>query len=222
MGLGKKIIKLRELKGLSQSQFINLLKNELDISEHEKLQGAISNLERRDSKNSKYTAIMAKVLNVSIDDLLNDKPPELFAYKEINKKNTIAQCPLISWVQAGAFCAPEVIASFENADEWRYCPVKHSDQTYVLTIKSNSMEPLYLEGTEIFVDPTLNPQHNDDVVVSDPQGRATFKRLKITHEGRYLEALNPSFPERIIKVPEGSIICGVVIYAGWKPKRKTF
>lgn len=230
MALGKKIIKLRNERGLKQTQLIQLLKTHLPDSEHEKLQGAISNLEQRDSKTSKYTSLIAKVLNVSIESLINDNYSEesnsqnnfvqeeaaaVYFSRTINKVDTNV-CPVISWVQAGELCLSEFVLNFDDAIEWRFCPVKHSEKCFVLAISGTSMEPEYTDGSEIFVDPTIEPLHNDDVVVCDAEGRATFKRLKITHEGKYLEALNPDFPNRIIKVPDGTIICGVVIYSGRK------
>lgn len=125
-------------------------------------------------------------------------------------------CPVISWVQAGSLCENGEIDTFESATEWRDCPVKHSNKTFVLVIVGDSMSPEYLEGWDIFVDPTIDARHNDDVVVCDPQGNSSFKRLQITPEGKYLLALNPEHPQRKIKVPEGTTICGVVIYSGKK------
>jgi SOS-response transcriptional repressor LexA len=43
------------------------------------------------------------------------------------------------------------------------------------------------------------------------EGNVTFKRLQITPEGTYLLALDPDWPERMIKVPPNTHICGVVI-----------
>lgn len=52
---------------------------------------------------------------------------------------------------------------------------------------------------------------NRDVVARTPDGKVTFKRLKEDSEGRYLLALNPAWPDRVIRCPEGTLICGVVI-----------
>lgn len=147
-----------------------------------------------------------------------DNANEQILFSRATEGKNQNECPVISWVQAGGMCSPDYGLSFNDAEEWRYCPVKHSDKTFVLTIAGTSMQPEYMEGSEIFVDPTIEPLHNDDVVVCDEEGRATFKRLKISPEGKYLEALNPDFPQRIIAVPKGTIICGVVIYSGRKTR----
>lgn len=76
----------------------------------------------------------------------------------------------------------------------------------------------YPDGYDIFVDPDVQPEHKSDVVVRTPDGRATFKRLLIEPDGKFLMALNPNWPNRIIPVPDGTVICGVVIYTG-RPRR---
>lgn len=86
--------------------------------------------------------------------------------------------PVISWVQAGEWCDPGHVWDANTSDEWRPCPVKHSPHTVAIVVRGDSMWPEYPEGVDIFVDPTMNAQHNDDVVVRDTEGKATLKRLK--------------------------------------------
>lgn len=212
MALGKNVKKQRELLGLSQ--------NELSIRTGERVsQGAISALEKRDSKSSEFTAILAEALGVSVEFLLGKSlatNQNVVEYNlDLNQK-TLDKCPVISWVKAGKLCELDEVLDYESAEEWRYCPVKHSSKTYVLIVSGESMAPDYPDGSEIFVDPTIEPINNDDVVVSTVDNKATFKRLQITHEGKHLLALNPNWPNRIIEVTEGTTICGVVIYSGQK------
>jgi SOS-response transcriptional repressor LexA len=122
--------------------------------------------------------------------------------------------PLFTFVTAGNLCATGRAFTKDDAQGWMYCHLKHSDQTFALTITGDSMSPNYLDGSTIYVDPKINPEHNDDVVVCSPEGKASFKRLQITQDGNLLVALNPDFPNRILPVPEGTVVCGVVIYSG--------
>ena len=132
--------------------------------------------------------------------------------------------PLISWVQAGNWT--ETIDNFSpgDAEEWLACTEKHSDQTYALTVVGESMfnpsgEWSFREGEIIFVDPEREPQHRNFVVVRmTNENTATFKRLIIDNEKKYLEALNPSWPNRIIPVNGDAVFCGVVISVS----RRTF
>lgn len=139
-------------------------------------------------------------------------------YNVIESTISIKKCPVISWVKAGEMCDPCHVSSFDDAEDWLICGTQHSDKTYALLIVGDSMAPEYQEGWHIFVDPEIQAKHNDDVIVRDEQGKATFKRLQITPEGQYLLALNPDHPQRKIQVPEGSTICGVIIYSGRKRK----
>jgi len=128
------------------------------------------------------------------------------------------EVPLISWVRAGSLC--EVSDPFQpgDAEAWMPCPTNHGPRTFALKIVGESMMPEYRDGEIIFIDPDLEARHNDDVVVRTPDGKATFKRLQRTQDGTYLLALNPSLPDRIIKVPDETVICGVVIFSGM-PRR---
>lgn len=78
--------------------------------------------------------------------------------------------------------------------------------------------PKYQDGMIIEVDPDVVAEHGDDVVARLSNGKATFKQLQITPEGRYLVARNPDWPERIIRVPDDTEICGVVIWAMFDPR----
>ena len=124
------------------------------------------------------------------------------------------QLPLISWVKAGEFC--DVIDNFVpgDAEAWYPCPVSHGPNAYILRVNGESMSPEYRDGELIFIDQRGNYEHGDDVIVRSPDHKATFKRLQITHEGTFLLAINPAWPDRIIKIPEDSQICGKVIFQG--------
>lgn len=124
------------------------------------------------------------------------------------------QLPLISWVKAGEFC--DVIDNFVpgDAEAWYPCPVSHGPNAYILRVNGESMSPEYRDGELIFIDQRSSYDHGDDVIVRSPDHKATFKRLQITHEGTFLLAINPAWPDRIIKIPENSQICGKVIFQG--------
>lgn len=128
------------------------------------------------------------------------------------------QLPLISWVQAGAW--NEIINNFHpgDADEWLYCPFKHSDTAFVLKVVGQSMynpggDRSYNDGDYIAVDPERQAVSGNMVVVRlNDDNTATFKQLLIEPNGdMMLMALNPSWPNRIIKIGNDATICGVVI-----------
>ena len=123
--------------------------------------------------------------------------------------------PLISWVQAGNWY--EISESFVPAygAELLPCPVSCSPESFVLRVRGSSMEPKFHEGDLIFVDPHASPDHGKYVVVRlDDSNEATFKQLIIEEGKQYLKALNPDWPNRIIKVDKKASICGVIVFKG--------
>lgn len=127
--------------------------------------------------------------------------------------------PLISWVAAGAWTTVEDPYSIGDAEQWVPCPVSHGNHTLVLRVRGESMEPEYRDGDWIFVDPDRHPENGDHVVVRlDEEEEATFKKLVIEGGETYLVALNPAWPNRIIKIDgRPATIVGTVIFSG-KPR----
>lgn len=133
--------------------------------------------------------------------------------------STLNRVPLISWVRAGELCEAIDLSEPGIADEWLECPFRHGPNAFCLEVRGLSMFPEYRAGEILLVEPDACAEHNDDVVVCTPDGRATFKRLQITEDGTYLLALNPEFPNRILTMPEDTHICGVVT-GSWIKRRK--
>jgi len=129
------------------------------------------------------------------------------------------QVPVISWVSAGSWCDADDPYQLGDADSWEDCPYDHSERAVCLRVVGDSMHPEYREGELILVDPAIEARHGDDVIARTPEGKATFKRLQVTPDGTFLIALNPSYPDRIIKAPADTHICGVVT-ASWMQRRK--
>ncbi len=132
--------------------------------------------------------------------------------------------PLISWVQAGDWC--EAINNFGfgsgDAEDWLWCPVRHSDKTFALRVNGVSMfnpdpyaKHTFKDGDIIYVDPNKQPINNSFVVVRlENENKATFKQLIIDGDHRFLRAINPDWPEKIIEIKNNAVICGVIIYKG--------
>jgi SOS-response transcriptional repressor LexA len=123
--------------------------------------------------------------------------------------------PLISWVQAGAWS--EIAGSFQlgTAADLVPCPISCSSETFVLRVRGESMEPKFHEGDLIFVDPNVEAVNNSYVVVRlEDSNEATFKQLLMDGEHTYLKALNPDWPDRIIRIDRQATISGVVVFKG--------
>jgi SOS-response transcriptional repressor LexA len=121
--------------------------------------------------------------------------------------------PLISWVQAGAWCE----ANFEHHDgeSWLSCPVPISEAGYALKVQGDSMTNpgpgrSYPTGCIIFVDPEAEAKPGDRVIARVPRtNEATFKVLVEDAGRQFLKPINPQYP--IIDITEETHICGKVV-----------
>lgn len=121
--------------------------------------------------------------------------------------------PLISWIQAGVWCDSTLYQNNEDEfTEWYPCPEKHSDNTFALKIRGESMSPDFVDGEIIYVDPEIKEESGSCVVVrQNGDTEATFKQLVLDGDKKYLKALNPNWPNPIIEMLPDAQVCGVVI-----------
>jgi len=125
--------------------------------------------------------------------------------------------PLISWVQAGAWCEASADLESYEADIWLSCPVTISRQGYALRVLGDSMTNpgpgrSYPAGCIIFVDPEAEAKTGDRVIARVPRtNEVTFKILVEDAGRQYLRPINPQYP--IIDITEETHICGTVIGA---------
>lgn len=163
---------------------------------------------------------LAKALNCKPSDIYlladsqikNQVNERSINYNLENKIDIQGRVPLISWVQAGDFCESADIFEPSSAEEWVPCPMAHTDTSYALRVQGSSMEPRFREGDVIIVDPDVSPDPGKFVVAKRAGDHAaTFKQLMMEGGEFYLKALNPAWPEPIIKLSEEWHVCGVAI-----------
>ena len=123
--------------------------------------------------------------------------------------------PLISWVQAGAWCS--AINGFEIGDAERLlpCPAAHGAQTYALRVRGDSMTApsgngrSYPEGCVIYVDPDKGSPINGERIIAKLTGSddVTFKIYKEEDGRRWLMPLNPAH----LPIRDEFSVCGTII-----------
>jgi SOS-response transcriptional repressor LexA len=115
--------------------------------------------------------------------------------------------PMINWVQAGDYV--EVIDHLQPGQGERIpVTVQVRRYTFALRVEGDSMEPEFMEGVVIVVEPEMHPGNGDYVVVRTAEGGTTFKQLVEDGGQWYLKPKNDRYPIR--PLPEDAVICGVV------------
>lgn len=138
-------------------------------------------------------------------------------------KDPEKRVPLISLTQAGDFC--EAVDPYEpnDAENWMRSPFETGERDFLLRIRGDSMDDGtpggYPDGCIAHFNPSIEPRHKDDVVVRTPDNQTTFKQLHLTDEGAFLVPRNPSYQNRLIEMPEDTVICAVCV-GHWMPKRR--
>ena len=118
--------------------------------------------------------------------------------------------PIISW-ENEALSTPLEAHLKNQAKDWFLSPFEHSPQAFWMRVCFDQMEPYYFEGDLILVDPTITPNNNDDVVARNAKGITNFGRLCKTPSAKYLEIINPKYPEKMIRLDEHTVTVGTVM-----------
>lgn len=128
--------------------------------------------------------------------------------------STGRKLPVISSITAGSWC--EAVDNFHpgDADEWIEAPGPVGPNAFILKIEGISMQPMFFEGDKIVIDPAQDARPGHFVVAKRASDQAvTFKQLRFEDGTYFLYALNPDWPDRVIKLTEEWTICG---RARWK------
>lgn len=122
--------------------------------------------------------------------------------------------PVIGSIAAGLWCESQSIFDVQDAEEWIDAPGPVGPNAFILRVEGMSMEPKFMEGDKIVIDPSLDALAGHYVAAKRARDQfATLKQLKQEGGEMYLYALNPDWPDRIIRMTEDWSICG---RARWK------
>ena len=84
-------------------------------------------------------------------------------------------------------------------------------KVFALRVKGDCMEPEFVEGDVIIVNPHVEPVPGDYVIVKNDAEEATFKQLKKYGKTPVLHPLNPKYPDIEIKRGHRYRIVGKVV-----------
>lgn len=131
--------------------------------------------------------------------------------------------PVVSSVQAGDWT--ELCDNFHpgDAEDWGFSPHDLGRCGYMLRVTGPSMTNTengarysFPQGMLLHINPDLEALPGKFVVVRrESEKEATFKRLVMVDGELYLEAINPDWPNRYLKLRPGDVFCGVVVDASF-------
>ncbi len=142
---------------------------------------------------------LCRGLLIDLEDLLRESGYLSNIIPVKREGRAVRKVPVISWVMAGKW--REVCDSFQpgDADEWIETDVK-GQNVFALKVRGDSMEPEFHDGEIIIVNPHVEAQPGDFVVVkNEDNGEATFKQLKKYGDTWVLHPLNPKYPDIMLK-----------------------
>lgn len=210
--------KIKELQGdLSNRAFAELC----GISE-----GAVRSLKGGGNPTTKTLEKIAKATNTDINEFFitttstNTGPVEK---KCVGKTHSLdpsnispgpsmanaQKIPIISWVQAGDW--QDVFDPYQPgvAEDWVLTTETNHPNAFALVVHGDSMEPEFLEGDIVTVDPGRDAINGSYVIAKNGE-EATFKQLVIDGSNVYLKPLNTRYPIKDITGIEIKIV-GVVV-----------
>lgn len=162
--------------------------------------------------------MIARFLGVSDDWLLTGKEAsKLDNNVDLSQKIIIKgrPVPVISWVQAGDWTGMDSVPLGTQFEEWLPPNPDSGKNGYGLIVVGSSMKPDFKPSDRIYVNPdiqTCDLQTDDLVIVScSGESEATFKKLIVEGDNKYLQPLNPNWPDQIIKLTEDCRLVGKVV-----------
>ena len=112
--------------------------------------------------------------------------------------------------------ANDILAPTDATEELRTAAVRVARSTFARSVNDDSMfdasDPIgsYPPGCVIVVDPNLQAQRGDDIVVRVPGAdEAVLRQFELDGTQQLLKPLNATYP--VLPMPFGAVILGVVI-----------
>lgn len=148
---------------------------------------------------AKNLSALAKALSVSVFWLMDGKGDPAGQNLEIAPPD-IHRIPVISYVQAGVWTETSEIREYDGNLVYITTDLELGERAFAIELKGHSMEPEFVEGDIVLIDPDEHPHPGDFVVAKNGEEAATFKKYRprgIGEDGQEvfeLVPLNDDFP----------------------------
>jgi len=124
-------------------------------------------------------------------------------------KTDFQRIPVISWVNANHFATSPIPQ--DVSDTYVHTTGKGKNM-YALTVRKDCMEPEFVEGDIIVIQPDIDAENGDYVIVRDNNSdEATFKQLKRYGRKVILHPLNHKYEDIELDHDDRYQIIGVVV-----------
>lgn len=138
----------------------------------------------------------------------------------------MTKVPLISYIQAGQWTGIDDFRETCGDYEYILTDLEVSEDVFALEIKGDSMEPDFIEGDRVIIDPDVQPHAGEFVAAINGDYEATFKKYRpledLDEYGRQhfeLIALNPDYHKLSTLKQEIRIIGTMVEHRIYRRKR---
>lgn len=104
------------------------------------------------------------------------------------------QLPVISYVQAGVWTEPNEIRECDGNMSYITTDLDLGDRAFAIVIRGNSMEPEFVEGDMVLIDPDESLHPGDFVVAKNGDDEVTFKKYRprgYSEDGKEIFELAP-------------------------------
>lgn len=137
----------------------------------------------------------AKLFGVTPDYILYGGEIEQSAVPNMEiAQPDIHRIPVISYVQAGVWTAPNEIRECDGNMAYITTDLELGDRAFAIVIRGNSMEPEFTEGDLVLIDPDEPLHPGDFVVAKNGEEEATFKKYRprgYSEDGKEIFELAP-------------------------------
>lgn len=121
--------------------------------------------------------------------------------------------PVIGSITAGKWCSSSNTFDPKDAQGWVEAPGPVSPRAFILLVEGISMEPKFMEGDKVVIDPAPEVQPGHFIAAKRQNHEAILLRqLKQEGSEMYLYALNPDWPERVTRMTDEWRICGRALW----------
>ena len=163
--------------------------------------GNISRLERDlQGFSPQLLSKIADALGVPVAELFSDNQQPMAHQNMELAQPDIHRLPVLSYVQAGVWTEPNEIREYDGNMAYITTDLELGERAFAIVIQGKSMEPEFVEGDMVLIDPDEPLHPGDFVVAKNGDEKATFKKYRPRGVGEdgtdifELSPLNDDFP----------------------------